>query len=204
MSAPPLTCLQEDSVHTTACKGLVLSDYTHRLLASLHEYCAGEGVGAEYMLLLLLVPARIVEEHRVLPQRLFQGLLSQIQGTSEYVDGAISDAFARDLCLYVKEVAGVSDPSTSLVENGVDILRGCFHLEDGVSGADCLRYMVQELHKKGALSDTDGVRAQVSASCVFSVHILSSAVVQSTVIDILRSHAKAEWRALAAGGRFSG
>eukprot|EP00961_Rhodomonas_salina_P008015 108809-Rhodomonas_salina.1 len=180
------------------------SDYRSRLLGTLHDYCTREGVGTEYMLLLLLSPAQIVAEHRVLPQVLFYGLLKHLQGTSEYVDDTVSESFRKDLCLYVKNTAAVSDPATSLVGDRVDILRGCLQLEEGASWANCLGYMVRELEKVGAVSNTDGVRAQVSTEGRFSIYFLSSAVVQATVIDILRSRAKGELNYLMAGRRASG
>eukprot|EP00961_Rhodomonas_salina_P305078 3941843-Rhodomonas_salina.1 len=187
-------------------RGIEISDYHVRLLMQLQARCTAEGVGVEYLLLLLIAPARLIEAHRILPQKLARVLLAELQGTSALAGDALQAAFARDLSLYVRALSTVPGFGDGLLlcapDTGclVDVLRGDAPLALGQSREGFLAYLVDRLHASHLLDPRDAVQINFRVApaldsaaqgvLTFSVQALSTAMAQAAVTATLRRTAR--------------
>jgi hypothetical protein len=209
-----------NTVEVLRARGVVIGPVPLAIITRMRDYCASQGAGVEFLMLLFVVPVSPSILDGVRPRALLRDLCALVLGRERDVvweDRGLRPAFARDVSLYVAAVSPIPDYGRGLAllepgpECGVDLLRAFVVAPNPGS---VVRYLVAQLRALALLPVAATVKVAVALSqrsvqetgrrdeVAFSVHVVATTRVHAKITDILRRRARSRRERLRA--RISG
>lgn len=193
-------------------RGVVMEPVSWEIISRMHGYCLGQGVGAEFLMLLFVVPVTPAVLDGVRPRALLRDLCALVEAGERdavWEGRGLRAEFARDVSRYVGAVSTIPSYGRGLAliepgpECGVDLFRGflCVPTTDAV--LPVVRYVVDQLRALAVLPAEAVVKVAVAFSrrsveetgrldeVAFALHIVSTTRLHAKITDVLRRRARA-------------